>query len=90
MSAEIIFISEEKTYVGDIVTIESWNDGDRSWVGDPMEVVAIDHPFVCVKFLSNGMYKGHVKTFHKKHVSFKKLSEEFIKAIGLSRSSESP
>ena len=66
--------------VGDMFTVTEWPFSvDRSFIGDVMEVVVIDYPFVRV-FRHTGNIKGFSKkrTLDLNAVNIKKLSQEFI------------
>jgi hypothetical protein len=51
---------------------------DRSWVGDVLEVLAIDHPFVAVRTIKAGTeFRVSLDT---RQVNLKLLSKEFVVA----------
>ena len=50
---------------------------DRSYCGDVLEVMAVDLPYIVVKM---DKYKS-TTTLDTRRVSFKELSEEYVKAL---------
>jgi len=70
--------------VGQTVTVVRWknplSDGvtfDKSWIGDELELMAIDYPFVKVKLSSVGL-KGDIKTLSMDQVELKILNKNFV------------
>lgn len=69
--------------IGQIVTVVRWtvplSDGvsfDRSYIGDGLEVMAVDLPFIKVKLSCVGL-KGYIKTFSLDEVELKVLTKSF-------------
>lgn len=66
--------------VGDYVTILEWTQGrDNSWVGDALEVLHLEYPFIIVNVVKDEM-AGNVKpiTLDQRLVEFLHVSEDFV------------
>lgn len=63
--------------VGDFITVLGWNSQDRSFVGEPLKVLAIQLPFVAVLDLRSD-YRISLNTREAKLVS---ISKEFVDAL---------
>ncbi len=68
--------------VGQIITVLRWKiplrDGtfDQSYIGDQLEVMAIDYPFIKVKMNCVG-FRGHIKTMSFDKCEFHILNKTF-------------
>jgi len=70
--------------VGQTLTVVRWKvplaDGirfDQSFIGDELELVAIDYPFVKVRLSSVGL-EGYIKTLSMDKVELKILDKNFV------------
>ena len=53
---------------------------DRSWMGDVLEIVAIDFPFIAVKQLNTSLARSVFK-LDTRIVQLKELSNEYVEAF---------
>lgn len=81
----IIYMESKRISVGDIVTVKRWKSFfDRSYVGDLLEVLSVDSPFLCVKRVGRSVVDRPL-ILSTDEVEIKKLSKEFVEsALGAS------
>ena len=80
----VININDREIKVGDVITVEKWTSHmDNSWVGDLLEVIAIDKPFYAVKYVRNEDSCLGINSFvlNTGQCVLKKLSKEFVSAM---------
>ena len=83
---------------GDFITIvrglslhQNWDKGDcatitgydRSYLGDVMQIIAIDYPFIVLKQMSGFIISKEPKHFDIREYQFKKCSKEYLEALGV-------
>jgi hypothetical protein len=71
----------ENLEIGMWVTIESCKNGnpDRSYRGDPLKIVAINHPYIVVKTL-NPLFRAI--SLDTREVNLMLLSKDYVEALG--------
>jgi hypothetical protein len=70
--------TEQRAYpsAGDVVTVLDWlKSDDRSYVGQPLEVVAVDPPFIAVRC------DGNIRPLDMRRVRVMRLSKEYVAAL---------
>lgn len=69
-------MSRDYPCVGDVVTILEWTSHkDNSWVGECLDVLAVDAPFVCVE-TSIGPYR-----LDTRRCTLMRLSADYVAAM---------
>jgi hypothetical protein len=71
----------ENLEIGMWVTIESGKNGnpDRSYMGDALKIMAINHPYIVVKTL-NKLF--HALSLDTRTVNLLLLSKDYVEALG--------
>lgn len=65
--------------VGDFITINRWlSHQDHSWVGQPLQVLAVDQPFLVVKESHPNARPFSLDT---RRCEVRGLSEDFVQAL---------
>lgn len=73
-------IKPENITVGANLTVNKWiSHSDNSWVGDALEVVAIDLPFIVVKEVGGLLDENF--SLDVRRVQLQTLSVEYIRAL---------
>jgi hypothetical protein len=80
--------TEQQAYpvAGDTITVLEWlRSDDRSYVGQPLDVVAVDPPFLAVR------HEGRIRPLDMRHVRVMRLSKDYVKALAVAKpQSEGP
>lgn len=69
-------VGKEEIKKGDYITVMEWTNTNVGYVGDALEVLIVEHPFIIVNAVSHGDYMSNI-TLDTRKVKLRHVSEEF-------------
>ena len=73
-----LLLQADDLQVGQQVAIHSWKSGKAHWLGDALEIKAINLPYLIVKFISQQEWPS--VTLDTRQVNLMPVSREYVQA----------